>query len=105
LAKRDCGLANSVDVCFGIASGGKGLTALTVMSLIEEDPLGLTTTARSGIGDHLDEGPDQDINDHVLPVAERTVHDPDRRQPHMVLANTSHRAWPITRQLDQLLDI
>ena len=34
LAHRGCGSPNSVDSQFGIASGTKGLTALTVVSLI-----------------------------------------------------------------------
>jgi CubicO group peptidase (beta-lactamase class C family) len=36
LAHRGWGIANTVDTRFAIASGSKGLTALTVMSLIEE---------------------------------------------------------------------
>ena len=38
---------------FGIASGMKGLTALTVLSLIEDGVLGLSTTARSMLGSDL----------------------------------------------------
>ncbi len=36
LAHRACQVANTMDTQFGIASGSKGLTALTVVSLIEE---------------------------------------------------------------------
>ena len=91
LAHRGLGIANTVDTRFGIASGGKGLTALTVMSLVEEGGLELATPARallgddlplvgddvtvehllahrSGIGDYLDEDDLGDINDYVLAV-------------------------------------
>jgi CubicO group peptidase (beta-lactamase class C family) len=52
-AHRGHGIANDVDTRFGIASGTKGLTALTVMSLVEEGRLDLGTTARSVLGDDL----------------------------------------------------
>ena len=52
-AHRGFGVANTVDTRFGIASGTKGFTALTVMSLIEEGRLSLTTTARSVLGGDL----------------------------------------------------
>ncbi len=91
LAHRGLGVANTVDTQFAIASGTKGLTALTVMSLVERDELGLDTTARSvlggdlpliddrvtveqllahrsGIGDYLDEDEVDDNNDYVLTV-------------------------------------
>jgi CubicO group peptidase (beta-lactamase class C family) len=91
LARRDLGTANTVDTQFGLASGTKGLTALTVVSLIEDRKLDLTTTARSllgadlpliddevtveqllghrsGIGDYVDEDAIADITDHLLPV-------------------------------------
>ena len=83
--------ANTVDTRFAIASGGKGLTALTVAALIEDGVLDLTTPARSllagdlpliddevtvehllghrsGIGDYVDEEAGHAITDHVLPV-------------------------------------
>ena len=92
LANRGSGIANTVDTRFGIASGTKGLTALTVMSLIEEGRLDLGTTARSvlgndlplideavtvehllahrsGIGDYLDEEIERDPIDYVLPIS------------------------------------
>jgi CubicO group peptidase (beta-lactamase class C family) len=50
LAHRGHGVANTVDTQFGIASGTKGLTALTVVSLIEEGRLEMTTSARSVLG-------------------------------------------------------
>src|SRR6266702_2833895 len=91
LAHRGAGIANTVDTQFGIASGGKGLTALTVLSLIESGTLDLTTTARSvlgpdlpliddavtvehllthrsGIGDYCDEDAGHDVNDYLLAV-------------------------------------
>lgn len=91
LAQRGCGAVNTVGHQFGIASGTKGLTALTVVSLIEEGRLQLTTTARSlleldlpligddvtveqllahrsGIGDYVDEEAGLEINDYILPV-------------------------------------
>ena len=90
-ADRAHSIPNTVDTRFGIASGTKGLTALAVMSLIEDGSLDLTTTARSvlggdlpligdevtiehllshrsGIGDYFDEEAIDDITDHVLPV-------------------------------------
>ena len=91
LAHRAHAIANTLDTQFAIASGTKGLTALTVVSLIEEGALDLSTTARSvlgedlplidddvtiehllahrsGIGDYLDEDAVDDITDYVLPV-------------------------------------
>jgi CubicO group peptidase (beta-lactamase class C family) len=91
LAQRGGGIPNSVDTRFGIASGAKGLTALTVVSLIEDGTLDLATRARtflvedlpllrddvtvehllahrSGIGDYLDEDAPGEITDYVLPV-------------------------------------
>ena len=91
LAHRGLGVPTTVDTQFAIASGAKGLTALTVMSLVEGGELGLDTTARSvlgpdlrliddrvtveqllahrsGIGDYLDEDEMADNNDYVLTV-------------------------------------
>jgi CubicO group peptidase (beta-lactamase class C family) len=91
LAHRGCQIANAVDTQFAIASGTKGLTALTVVSLIEAGQLEPATTARSvlaedlpligdevtveqllahrsGIGDYLDEEVDDPVTDYVLPV-------------------------------------
>lgn len=90
-AHRAYRIPNTVDTRFAIASGSKGLTALTVMSLIQQDALRLSTTARSllgrdlplisdeatvehllahrsGIGDYLDGEADHDITDYVLTV-------------------------------------
>ena len=91
LAHRGYGIPNEVDTRFGTASGTKSLTALTVVSLIEEGKLELSTTARSvlgadlpliddrvtveqllahrsGIGDYLDEEVEYDQNDYVMSV-------------------------------------
>jgi CubicO group peptidase (beta-lactamase class C family) len=91
LAHRGASIANTVDTRFAIASGGKGLTALAVMSLIEAGVLSLSTTARSvlgpdlpliddtvtvehllahrsGIGDYCDEDAGHDVNDYLMPV-------------------------------------
>ena len=92
LADRAHALANTVDTRFAIASGMKGFTALTVVSLIDEGALELTTTARSvlgddlpliddgvtiehllshrsGIGDYLDEEAHADVTDYVMPIS------------------------------------
>jgi CubicO group peptidase (beta-lactamase class C family) len=91
LADRGHRIANTVDTQFGLASGTKGLTALTVVSLLEKGTLELETTARSvlgedlplihdgvtiedllahrsGIGDYLDEEAGHSPNDYVLAV-------------------------------------
>jgi CubicO group peptidase (beta-lactamase class C family) len=91
LASRSYEIPNAVETQFGIASGTKGLTAVTVASLIEDGSLALTTPARSvlgedlpvidddvtiehllshrsGIGDYLDEGTDLDLDDYLMPV-------------------------------------
>jgi CubicO group peptidase (beta-lactamase class C family) len=91
LADRAQQIPNTVGTRFGVASGSKGLTALTVISLINDGPLGLSTTARSvlgedlplisdevtvehllahrsGIGDYLDEDAAHGITDYVLTV-------------------------------------
>jgi CubicO group peptidase (beta-lactamase class C family) len=91
LAQRGLGIDNDVDTQFAIASGTKGLTALTVMRLVELGTLELHTTARSllggdlplvdervtvehllshrsGIGDYLDEHDTIDLYDYLMPV-------------------------------------
>ncbi|MDQ1428231.1 MAG: hypothetical protein QOK39_1707 [Acidimicrobiaceae bacterium] len=90
-AHRGYRLANRVDTQFAIASGTKALTALAVVSLIEEGRLDWTTTARSllgadlpligddvtiehllghrsGIGDYLDEESNVEMTDYLLPI-------------------------------------
>ena len=91
LAHRGWEIPNEVDTRFAIASGTKGLTALAVVSLIEEGVLDLSTPARSvlgqdlpligddvtieqllshrsGIGDYLDEEVEQNFDDYLMPV-------------------------------------
>jgi CubicO group peptidase (beta-lactamase class C family) len=91
LADRPHGIANTSATRFGIASGAKGFTALTVMSLVVDGALNLETTARSvlgadlplihddvtveqllahrsGIGDYFDESAYDDIADYVMPI-------------------------------------
>lgn len=90
-AHRGFAIPNTVDTRFAVASGTKGLTALTVVRLIEDGRLELSTPARSalgadlpligddvtieqllahrsGIGDYLDEETELDLNDYVMPV-------------------------------------
>ena len=90
-ADRAHAIDNTVDTRFAIASGTKGFTALTIMSLIEQGSLALDTTARSllgddlpliddavtvehllahrsGIGDYLDEST-VEVTDYVMPVS------------------------------------
>jgi CubicO group peptidase (beta-lactamase class C family) len=90
-ADRANEIRNEPDTRFAIASGVKGMTALTVVSLIEDGHLALATTARSllgddlplvaddvtieyllahrsGIGDYLDEDAGGEITDYVLAV-------------------------------------
>lgn len=89
-AHRGWQVANTPETRFGIASGTKGLTALTVLSLIEDGRLSLATPVRtvlghdlpliddrvtveqllshrSGIGDYLDESV-VEVDDYVMPV-------------------------------------
>src|SRR5262249_36530640 len=91
LADRAHGIPNTLDTQFAIARGAKGLTALAVMTLVEDGTLSLTTTARSalgsdlplirddvtvehllahrsGIGDYLDEEALHDVTAYVMPV-------------------------------------
>jgi CubicO group peptidase (beta-lactamase class C family) len=92
LAHRGYEIPNEVDTRFATASATKALTALTVVSLIEDGALELSTTARSvlgpdlplvhddvtveqllahrsGIGDYFDEDdPELGDDDYVLPI-------------------------------------
>jgi CubicO group peptidase (beta-lactamase class C family) len=65
-AHRGWEIPNEVETRFGIASGTKGLTALTVMSLVEEGRLSRTTTARSVLGDDLPLIDDAVTVEHLL---------------------------------------
>ncbi len=53
LAHRAHDVPNTVDTRFAIASGSKAMTALAVVSLIEQGVLSLSSTARSVLGDDL----------------------------------------------------
>jgi CubicO group peptidase (beta-lactamase class C family) len=91
LAHRGHGIPIEPDTRFAIASGTKGLTALTVVSLVAEGVLELSTTARSllgddlplvggdvtvehllahrsGIGDYVDEEAAPDLDEYLLSV-------------------------------------
>ena len=97
LADRAHQIPNTVGTRFAIASGTKGLTALAVVSLINDNALALSTTARSvlgtdlplidddvtiehllthrsGIGDYLDEEAEHDITEypHAVPPQDLT---------------------------------
>src|SRR5207342_2430447 len=65
---RGWGIANTVETRFGVASAGKGLTALAVATLVEDGTLQWTTTARSLLGDDLDEDLPGDISDYAMTV-------------------------------------
>lgn len=66
LACRANQVPNTTDTRFAIASGVKGLTALTVVSLIERDALRLSTTARSVLGTDLPLIGDDVTIEHLL---------------------------------------
>jgi CubicO group peptidase (beta-lactamase class C family) len=91
LAHRGYEIPNVVETRFAVASGTKGLTALTILSLVENGVLELSTAARSllgsdlpligddvtvehllshrsGIGDYLDEEVELDMADYLMPV-------------------------------------
>jgi CubicO group peptidase (beta-lactamase class C family) len=90
-AHRGLRVPNTLDTRFGLASGTKSLTALTVVALMEAGRLDPTTTARSllgkdlpliddavtvehllahrsGIGDYFDEDVVESMTDYVMPV-------------------------------------
>src|SRR5262245_28132307 len=96
-ADRAHGIANTNETRFGIASGTKGFTAVTIATLIKDGTLALDTTARSllgadlpliaadvtiehllghrsGIGDYVDEEAEEDVRDRDselrVPVSE-----------------------------------
>jgi len=100
LAERRLEIPNAPDTQFATASGLKGLTALAVVSLVEDGTLSLDTTARSvldadlplmsdevtvehllahrsGIWDYFDEDVDGDITDYALPVPVHTLQGPE----------------------------
>jgi len=66
LAHRGHGIPIEPDTRFAIASGTKGLTALTVVGLVAEGTLELSTTARSLLGDDLPLVGDDVTVEHLL---------------------------------------
>jgi CubicO group peptidase (beta-lactamase class C family) len=101
LAHRGYGIPNEVDTRFGTASATKGLTALAVVSLVEDGVLTLSTTARSllgddlpligddvtiehllahrsGIGDYLDEEVEVDLAEYLMPVPVHELAEPEQ---------------------------
>jgi CubicO group peptidase (beta-lactamase class C family) len=102
-ADRRHGIPVTAETRFGIASGAKGFTALTIMSLVVEGAIDLTTPVRSilgddlplidravniehllahrsGIGDYLDEEALEHVDDHVMPLP---VHLFDRTEAYI----------------------
>lgn len=65
-AHRGYRVANTVDTRFAIASGTKGLTALTVASLVTDGVLALSTRARSILGGDLPLVDDAVTVEHLL---------------------------------------
>jgi CubicO group peptidase (beta-lactamase class C family) len=53
LAHRGFRMPNTFDTRFAVASGTKGLTALTVVALISDGALRLSTAVRSVLGEDL----------------------------------------------------
>ncbi len=114
LAHRGHEIPNTVDTLFATASGTKGLTAVTVASLVEEGALELSTTARSvlgpdlplirddvtiehllshrsGIGDYLDENVEHDIADYLMPVP---VHELATTEQYLAVLDGHDTAFP-----------
>jgi CubicO group peptidase (beta-lactamase class C family) len=117
-ADRAHEIASTVDTLFAIASGVKGLTATTVMSLIERGVVELGTTARSllgedlsliadnvtiehllahrsGIGDYLDEDAVDDVRDYVMPVS---VHELATTEQFLPVLDGHEAAFPAGEQ-------
>jgi CubicO group peptidase (beta-lactamase class C family) len=113
-AHRGAGTATTTGTRIPMASGVKGFTALTVVSLVEEGRLALDTPARevlgadlplvdpavtvehllthrSGIGDYLDEDSGQAVTDHVLPVP---VHRLDRTEAYLEVLDGHPQQFP-----------
>ncbi|MGI9606961.1 MAG: serine hydrolase domain-containing protein [Acidimicrobiales bacterium] len=95
LADRARSIPNTVGTAFAVASGTKGVTALTAMSLVESGHMRLDDRVRdligdelpsvdaevtieqllrhtSGAGDYLDESLPSDIDDHILNASAHT---------------------------------
>jgi CubicO group peptidase (beta-lactamase class C family) len=110
LADRAHEIANTVDTVFAIASGTKGFTALTVMSLVQDGAISLSTTARSVLGGDLPLIDDAVTVEHLLAHrsgigdysfrsvsdSARAIHG-DRRFEHVGGRLAGHRAAGRTR--------
>lgn len=114
LADRGHEIPNTIDTQFAVASGTKGLTALAVVSLIEDGSLDLETTARSvlggdlplvdddvtieqllshrsGIGDYLDEEAVSEITDYLMPVP---VHELATTEQYLAVLDGHETVFP-----------
>jgi CubicO group peptidase (beta-lactamase class C family) len=114
LADRGHAIPNTLDTRFAIASGAKGLTALTVMSLVQDGTVELRTPARSvlggdlpliddavtiqhllahrsGIGDYLDENAGHEVTDYVMPVP---VHQLSTTEDYLAVLEGHPTAFP-----------
>ena len=118
LADRRHGIANTCETRFSVASGTKGFTAVTVMSLVESGELTLDQPVRtilgddlpeiddrvtvehllahrSGIGDYLDESEQTDVNDYVMPIPVHELFGTEQYLPalegHRQVAEPGHR--------------
>jgi CubicO group peptidase (beta-lactamase class C family) len=112
-ADRGHRIPNTIDTQFAIASGTKGLTALAVVSLIEDGSLDLATSARSllggdlplirddvtiehllshrsGIGDYLDEA-EREVTDYVMPLP---VHELATTEEYLAVLDGHGTAFP-----------
>ena len=65
-AERAFGVPNTLTTQFGLASGCKAFTALTVVALINDGRLSLDTSARSILGDSLPEVDERVTVEHLL---------------------------------------
>lgn len=114
LAHRALGIATTTTTRFAIASGTKTLTALAVVSLVEDGTIALSTTARSllgadlpliaddvtighllthrsGIGDYLDEEAHPDVDEYVMPVP---VHQLDTAESYLAVLDGHPTQFP-----------
>jgi CubicO group peptidase (beta-lactamase class C family) len=114
LAHRNLQIPNRIETQFGIASGTKGITALTTVSLIDEGVLSYSTTARSllgkdlplvddevtvehllshrsGIGDYFDEENVTSSTDYVMKVP---VHELDATEKYLAVLGGHPQKFP-----------
>lgn len=114
LAHRNLRVPNELGTQFGIASGAKGFTALTIVSLIEDEVMDYSTTARSllgkdlplihdevtvehllahrsGIGDYIDEESLSSVTDHVLKIP---VHELDATEKYLAALDGHPQKFP-----------